>query len=371
MNRIVNSPCQRRSKRVQCARTALLYGFGGLVALQVMVLFFLRRYPYLADPEFGRKLYSLEQQISDKGHQPLVLMVGSSRVATGFRPSELLHVDGKSDVQRYGFNFSQVGSGPEIGHLTLQRLFRRGIRPEWILVEYWPPFWAVERYLGEYLNQINVGCLTASEVRILAQYVQHPRHLYEKWLPTQLAPLFTSRQVLLQRVAPSWVVGSQLVDERCRNLDESGWWAPEQRISAGEYNKREEILRKIYAKRVDRYRVVRQSHQALVNMIRFCRQSGVHIAIVYLPESTTFRGWYSPEMLAGVEDYLRTIQRSYRVPVIDARTWVDDSGFMDGQHLLPEGATVFTRRLAREALAPLLAGKDVGAYTVSEKVKRY
>ena len=49
------------------------------------------------------------------------------------------------------------------------------------------------------------------------------------------------------------------------------------------------------------------------------------------------------------------LAREYGVSVVDARAWVPDDGFMDGHHLLPEGATTFTKRLGTEVLQPMLA----------------
>jgi hypothetical protein len=46
----------------------------------------------------------------------------------------------------------------------------------------------------------------------------------------------------------------------------------------------------------------------------------------------------------------------YGLPVIDAREWMGEEDFIDGHHLLPDGAAAFTRRFGAEALAPVFAG---------------
>jgi hypothetical protein len=45
------------------------------------------------------------------------------------------------------------------------------------------------------------------------------------------------------------------------------------------------------------------------------------------------------------------------VPVVDARTWLDDDDFTDSHHPLQRGAEKFTRRLGRELLEPLVQGR--------------
>ena len=46
-----------------------------------------------------------------------------------------------------------------------------------------------------------------------------------------------------------------------------------------------------------------------------------------------------------IDAYLAGLSRDYGVAVIDARTWVAEDGFFDSHHLLPAGASTFSRRL--------------------------
>src|SRR3954468_8920418 len=102
---------RRRSRR---ARAALAWGLLWLVAGQVGVRAFLHARPEIADPEFGRKLADLRQALDQAPGRPLLLMLGRSRVATGFRPAAL-PLDGTRPIGApVAFNFAQVGSGPEM-----------------------------------------------------------------------------------------------------------------------------------------------------------------------------------------------------------------------------------------------------------------
>jgi hypothetical protein len=100
--------------------------------------------------------------------------------------------------------------------------------------------------------------------------------------------------------------------------------------------------------------------RALGDLLDCCGRERLPAALVLMPEATAFRALYPPAVLGGIERFLADLSREKHVPLIDARTWVEDGGFWDGHHLLPEGAAVFTERFAREALRPLLApGGDV------------
>src|SRR5258708_3955324 len=159
----------------------LLWFVAGQVASRAL----LHSRPEIADPEFGRKLVDLRTAIGRQPGRPVVLMLGSSRVATGFRPDSLPRHEGYAGRDPLVFNFAQVGSGPEMAHLSLQRLLDSGIRPDWVLVEFWPPTWGTERSLKEFADQINVGCLDTEGVRLLARYVTKPRRLWRTWWPAQ------------------------------------------------------------------------------------------------------------------------------------------------------------------------------------------
>ena len=55
-----------------------------------------------------------------------------------------------------------------------------------------------------------------------------------------------------------------------------------------------------------------------------------------------------------VEAFINRLARRYEVPVIHSREWMDDAAFADAHHLLPAGAAIFTERLGREGIVPLL-----------------
>ena len=82
------------------------------------------------------------------------------------------------------------------------------------------------------------------------------------------------------------------------------------------------------------------------------------MTLLFMPEGSAARGWYAPATTANVEDYLRRLTEAFQVPLIDARCWVADAGFLDGIHLRPEAAIAFSERFGREVLQPLLQGFD-------------
>jgi len=349
---------RRRARLGRRSRAAVLSGLVFFVAGQVAFRAALARRPALGDVEFGRKLDGLEARLATvspgvgRGPAgPLVVMLGSSRVATGFRPDALPRLVGPDGREAVAFNFAQVGTGPQIAHLVLHRLLARGVRPDWVVVEFWPPFWASDGYLQGYLDSLNLAALDWPAVRLLARYLPRPGRLYARWLPAQAVPVSASRSALLSRLGPSWAPGFD-PDRRLDGVDGSGWWAP--RISVSDDDRRRLVAhyRGIYADRLARFRPRPTPDRALRDLLALARREGIGVAVAVLPEGAEFRALYPPESLAAVADYLRDLARE--VPVIDARDWVADPGFADGHHLLPDGASTFTARFGRETLAPLV-----------------
>lgn len=339
----------RRSSR------ALAWTVLWFVAAQLALRTAIHVRPELADREFGRKLAELRQMRAAAQGRPLVLMLGSSRVATGFRPGCLRPIGAGSEHAPLLFNFAQVGSGPEMALLSLHRLLALRIRPDWVLVEFWPPTWTTQRSLKEFSEQINIAALDWNSVRLLGQYVARPRRLSRDWLAAQWVPLYTNRDLLLHRLAPALALKRGEDDRRCRDLDRFGWWSPTLAVDRDEHQRLVERYRRFYTPRLRNLHVERTPDRALRSLLELCRREGIRASLVVLPEGSEFRTLYPPEALRDVATYLARIERECGVPVIDARRWVGDDGFIDGHHLLPSGATVFTRRLADEILQPLLA----------------
>ncbi|WP_422930420.1 DUF1574 family protein [Singulisphaera sp. PoT] len=336
------------------ARAALAWGLLWFVAAQLASGFLLRARPELTDREFGRKVADLRRLRDQNPGRPLVLMLGSSRVATGFRPTSFRH---SGIHEPLVYNFAQVGTGPEMAHLSLTRLLEAGIRPDWVFVEFWAPNWNTERTLRDFGEQINLAGLHWSDVQLLAGYVKESRRstLKRQWLAQQIAPLYTNRSMILEALAPRWIVPAREPDHRCQNLDDLGWWSPRKTITPKERAELSERYELHYEKRLRDYRTRSNPDRALRAMLMLCRVEKIKASVIVLPEAEAFRQIYPAGTTEQIQAYLDTIRREFSIDVVDARDWVEADGFMDGHHLMPSGAQVFSQRLEAEVLHPRLA----------------
>jgi hypothetical protein len=82
-----------------------------------------------------------------------------------------------------------------------------------------------------------------------------------------------------------------------------------------------------------------------------CAEQGIPTALLWMPEASEFRAWYPTATESVVEALLARWHKEWGVTVINARTWFADDRTADGYHLTPDGATEFTERFCREALA--------------------
>jgi hypothetical protein len=73
------------------------------------------------------------------------------------------------------------------------------------------------------------------------------------------------------------------------------------------------------------------------------------VVLLLMPEGSAFQALYTPAARPGIEAFLADLSRSRHLPLIDARHWIDDDGFWDSHHLLPDAADLFTDRWARES----------------------
>jgi hypothetical protein len=103
------------------------------------------------------------------------------------------------------------------------------------------------------------------------------------------------------------------------------------------------------------YRTGGAGAAAIRDTLSQCRQQGIHVAVMLMPESSEHREWYGQAGYADVTEFAFGLGNEFGIPVVDAREWLTDQGFADGHHLTGSGADAFTTRLANEFVTPWLA----------------
>jgi hypothetical protein len=328
------------------ARAALAWGLAGFAALQFALVVLAERWcPEIRDPEYGHKLARLKAVAAAAPGRPLVVVLGSSRAALGFRP-DALPADTANPVV---FNLALAGAGPLTELLCLYRLLDAGIHPAAVIVEVMPPLLHQEKPWAE-TTRLPVERLSRHDVRHLRRHVPHAGCLRRQWLAARLTPWFSHRFGLLSTWAPRWLTWDVRQD-RWRHLDHTGWMPyPRATLTAAEVRRATRFARREYAPCFERFHITANADRALRELLGVCRREGIATRLLTMPESTAFRGWYPPGARPSLAAYLGGLSREYGVPWIDARAWVADESFVDGHHLLAGGAAAFTARFGREVL---------------------
>ncbi len=342
-------------RRAFARRSALAVAWGvvAFAAGQFALALAVERWlPALRDPEYAAKAERLRARVAEAHDRPLVLVLGSSRVQMGLRGGPTAAgPDGRPTLV---FNFGIAGAGPYLEALCLRRLFAEGVRPDLLVLEVLPP--ALNQPGSHPLEEtwFDAGRLRDAERAFLGRYHSDPQRALREWLKGRL-PCVWHRDYLRAFLALDVGDDRSATERACRFTDPNGWLpyrsadvTPEQRRAATDF------ARGQYAPAWGEFRLAERPARALADVLTTCRQRGVPVALLLMPEGPTFRAHYSSSMRAGLDDYLRTVSERWGVPLIDARDWLADDAFYDSHHLLPRGAAAFTERLEREALPPLL-----------------
>ena len=300
--------------------------------------------PDVHDPEYALKERQLRALRAAAPGRPLVVMLGSSRTLLGLQAGRL--GEGGPDGPAVVYNFGVVGCGPVLEWVYLRRLLAAGIRPDLLLVEVLPPAFnrADDRLLEE--NWLNGRRLSLAEVGRLRCCHSHPARLLEQWCQARCLPCAGDqaglrRRLGLDQTAPAW--------------DAHGWQAcPLGGLKRAGRRRLTELAHRQYRDSLRGFHPAEEPARALNDLLDRCRREGIPVALVLMPEAAEFRRFYAPGLRAAIVRSLGELSREKGVPLIDAGTWVGDTGFWDGHHLLPKGAAEFTDRFGREALQPLL-----------------
>jgi hypothetical protein len=350
MNTTTNTAPRRRFP----ARAALGWGLLTFLGLQVLLNLALEFCPELRDREYTFKRDRLREQLAANPGKRLVLVLGNSRPEVGCRPLLMSAVRTARGEEVHVFNYAMIGCGPVMQRICLERLLADGIRPDWLIIDCWAPGWHQEGDSAED-NRIRLSRLNWSDLCLLRRFAVEPRRVVRNWCAERALPWYSTRFALLELVAPNWLPWEARRQNRWRTVDSAGWFPKPFHGNAADRQRLTAQAREEFGQYLRRFHQAETADHALREMLDLCRRERIGAALLYLPEASSFRDLYSPVMREQVERYLTGLSAEYQVPLIDARLWVDDEGFSDGYHLLPEGAATFSERLGREGLPRVLA----------------
>jgi hypothetical protein len=308
--------------------------------------------PELRDLEYGTKRARLQARLAVAPGRPLFVVIGSSRANHGFHPGALPPLPavrpprGRPAAPPVVFNGSLMGSGPILQLLSLRRMLNDGVRPDWLLLEVWPPFLQQEGPRAE-IRKIAVPRLGWRDLPVLAPYYPDPLALYQDWCVARLAPWSASRFILLEEFARDWLPREVRRDDQWAKIDPSGWLPY---LNSGDpevVRERLPRVHKTFRIALEQFRVSESADRALRESVALCRREGIAVGLLYLPESKVFQGWYPAAARAEADRYLDRLGRDCRVPLVNARDWSPDTDFADGFHLLPAGADAFSKKLGK------------------------
>ncbi|HTU93295.1 MAG TPA: hypothetical protein VMF69_24655 [Gemmataceae bacterium] len=319
----------------------------------------------MRDPLYGYRLHHLRQQLAESLHSPLFLIMGSSRVKYSVWP-DAMNVHSAGDAPQpivYNFGMNGMGTIRELMHL--RRLLADGIRPQWLLLEVWPPLWAEDGFFRESRMVLGEDDLHWRDLLLLGRYFRNDRDVLRVALQKSLTPIRTYRDSLLALFMQSLLTSEKLREMQqrvgdCLPADRGGWFPlPWETTTA-------EGTRGAVLDGEDKIKPLLQpvcidprSDAALRELLTECRQRDIKVALILIPEPSWTRGWYTPHTHAVIRDYLTRLGQDYPVPIVDARAWVSDDDFSDSTHMRKKGVPAFSERLGREVVQPLIENRPL------------
>jgi hypothetical protein len=350
-------PRKRRS-RARRSVVAVLSGLAAFAALQLALSVVIEiGMPEFHDPLYGRRLQLVQKALrTDPAKPATVIMLGTSRTLADFRPGDTEKTWGEpAERPVSAFNFGVAGCGHLTELLTWRRLQQDGVRPDLLLVEVMPVLLCSQTPFGDFApDHWPTARLRWRDLTLVQRYAGTDRpSLRHDWLTAFALPCYSQRCSLIGLVAPDLLAQVEGPDDQ-RSVDEFGGLTPLKTPTPEERRRFTRAARDGYKPYLKGFRLGGPQCEALRELLASCRQEGVPVALVLMPEGPTFRSWYSPETLRDVQEWVTQLGRENAAPVIDARKWMAEDDFRESNHLLPDGAARFTDRLGRETIRPLL-----------------
>lgn len=331
------------------------YLLGFLVAQAALAVGLERLWPAVRDPDFGALQQVVRARRAEAPARPLVVALGSSRTLMALRAGLLNHPD--DPEAPLVINAAIAGGGPMMDHVVLRRLSRAGVRPDLVVIEAMPL--ALSRREGAPIEerQPYAARFSVAEAVRLDGYYAEPHRLWGRWGLARVAPIYSHRAELRDALGVDRPAtdGSAL-----RGRDAHGWIGCPRDFSPAEVAAETRNALETYEVALTEPAVAPGAVQALRDLLQRCRADGLPALLVVPPEGAAFRS-FAPTVAEQHMAAMQALAREANVPLIDARTWVDESGFYDGHHVTRRGAAQYTERFGREVLAPHLPSRQARA----------
>ncbi|QEL13300.1 hypothetical protein [Limnoglobus roseus] len=340
-----------RAKR-RHARAVVIASLFAIAALSAGLGLAAELYPRIRDPLYGDKLAKLQAKLREPNRGPLVMMLGSSRSIFAFdagRVEGQLREAGRSTT---AFNFGVPASGPITHLLYARRLFRDGTKPDLLLLEILPSMLTDLPAGPQESRWLYADRLTHRELDTVIGLGFDAETVRGRWRESTLTPWYGLRFQLLGRVLQSWIPWTMRHDWS-RTTDAHGWSTPMiQTLTAEQRATAVEQARAEYTPLLFDWKPGGPAVEAFRTLLRECRENGVPVKLVLMPEGSEFRSWYSPAVRDRLTAFVRQTAAEFGCDAIDAREWLPDDAFTDGHHQLRVGAEAFSDRLTREVILP-------------------
>jgi hypothetical protein len=354
----------RRSKLQQRARLELIGGIVFFILSQAGMRWFIdHQRPEWRDPSFEIKYRQFSRQLTPFNKKPaIVLFMGSSMTAAGMKPdmceppvSELL----RRPV--VAFNFSTLCGGPFTQLIYVQRLLRRSIRPDLVVIELSPLF--LDFAKSPELLRFPGYLLERPDLETVSQY-SDDCGLYEEWWQTQLIPIYGHRLTILNQIAKVLVPLPDRLD-LLEDMDSHGWRRYEPAAAQAHARNLASIKREL-SPRLAKHFIGQTPSKALHELLALLAREKIPTILVRMPEGPLLRSLYSPTSLAAVQNEFSDLSHQHQFPLVDSWDWFDEDHFIDSYHMTYVAGEKLTTRLVNEWIVPHFkkSSVDSGARSV-------
>jgi hypothetical protein len=347
-----------RDRRRTAARS-LAIGFAALAVLNLALGVAGEESLYIRDPGYSDKEIRLARQEAANPTGPGIVMLGTSRTAAAFAAGRVRDKLGSGVV----FNFGIPASGPITHSVYLKRLLADGHKPDLLLLEVLPPTLVdlpagPTTPAGPLEGRFLYGDrLTHGELDRVIDYGFPAEDVRRRWRQSVYEPWYALRFPIVGRAFPSALPWHVRFDWS-RGCDEFGWGAPfQESVTPTEFATGFKQAHGEYADILAMLEPTGGGARALVDTVDLCRERGIAVRLVLMPESSHFRAMYPPEAERKVYEFLDRVCREHGCTLVNARHWLPDDAFWDGHHMVKPGAVLFTDMLAKDSIEPFVAGR--------------